>query len=472
MIFDLLAQRSYGFEGTTALLIFTVCFIAVVGLTLAFVRLPLVTWLVIGILMMAALSAPTNQERTAYLPTWILPVQQYRAELQLGLCVLLGLFLFTTGRLNLVNMPAQAFLLLMLGLFMGTMQFVHDTALNAAQSMVFAAITIPATALGAVMAVNAPDGPLRLVRGMLTVASFWAGACCVQFVINPEFLVNANGRFWGMLSNPQLAGMFIAPVLTMSMWAALNDPNKRLRILWFGLMGIYVLFAGWTGSRMCAVLSILGWMFVLGRRLGGFVLLAPFVGGLVLLLGVLAQELQIGANLERLTSTENTRDAAWARQIEDIMTNPFIGVGWNDVGATENSYLGIFAGYGIIGFLFALTLLLYSMWLCLRLLIKRKVLPPLERSIADLTIAVNAVYFAGANFEGYMLARSSSMLTFILIYSALAAFLLQRAGEIERGEHVHAESDDLIDEEAARDYGPAPSPPRPLPPSRGTGSYA
>lgn len=471
MIFDLLAQRSYGFEGTTALLIFTVCFIAVVGLTLALVRLPLVTWLVVAILMMAALTAPTTQDRTAYLPTWILPIQVHKAEIQLALCIILGVYLLLTGRLNFANLPVQSFLLFMLGLFMGTMQFIHDTALTATQSLVFAAVTIPTTALGAVVALEKRDGPLRLVRGMLTVASFWAGACCVQFVINPEYLVNNNGRFWGMLSNPQLAGMFIAPVLTMSMWAALNDPNKRLRILWFGLMGIYVLFAGWTGSRMCAVITILGWMFVLGRRIGGFVMLAPFIVGLVMVLGVLADELQIGASIDRLTSTENTRDAAWARQIEDIMVNPFIGVGWNDVGATENSYLGIFAGYGFIGFMFAVSLLFYSMWLCLRLVIKRKLLPPLERSIADLTIAVNAVYFAGANFEGYMLARSSSMLTFILIYAALGTYLLQRAGEIERGEVVYSETDDLIDDDAAREYASEPPPKTPHP-ARGAGSYA
>ena len=142
---ELLAQRTYGFEGTTALIVFTICFVGVVALTVAVVRLPLIGWLLAGVLMATALTAPTNADRTAYLPTWILPIQKNRAEMQLACGVMLGLLLLGTGRLNFARLPAQGWLLLLLGLFTGTMQFVHDSALNAGLSLAFAVATIPNT---------------------------------------------------------------------------------------------------------------------------------------------------------------------------------------------------------------------------------------------------------------------------------------------------------------------------------------
>lgn len=449
MIFEL-ALRTYGFEGSTAAKIFMAGFVCVVILSLCFVRMPALLWMLLGVVFATALGAGVTQDRTGYLPTWILPVALRRPEIQLGGCIVILVALLLTGRLNLARLSPHAWFLLLIAFLAGTLQTIHTDAATAGQTIGFALVTVTATALASRYIVIDTLGAIHIVRMFLVAAALWAGASSIQFLINPELLVNANGRFQGVLSNPQLCGLWLAPVLTMALWGALNDPERRVRFLCFGLVGIYILFAGWTGSRLTAIMTLIGWAFVLWSKIGKLVLLLPFTAVLVYGLSILAAQLQIGANLERLTSVENTRTSAWAAQLSAIAENPWIGVGWDDTGATENSYLAGFAGYGIVMFLLLLAFLLFGIGLCAKLMLHRRSLPKHEKGLLDLVVGFHAMYFIGAAGEGYMLGRSSSIQTTMLIMGSIGMYLIHRARAIESGEV------DLAEEYAQADFADHP----------------
>lgn len=459
-----LALRTYGFEGSTAAKVFMAGFVGVVILALLFVRMPALLWLLLGVVFATTLGAGVTQDRTGYLQTWLLPVALRRPEIQLAFSIVILGVLLLTGRLNLARLTPHAWFMLLIAFLAGTLQTIHTDAATAGQTIGFALVTVTATALASRYIAFDALGAIHLVRMFLVAGALWAAASSVQFLINPELLVNANGRFQGVLSNPQLCGLWLAPILVMALWGALNDPERRLRFLWFGLVGMYILFAGWTGSRLTVIITLIGWAFVLWAKIGKLVLLLPFAAVLVYGLGILAEQLQIGANLERLTSVENTRTSAWAAQLSAIAENPWIGVGWEDTGATENSYLAGFAGYGIVMFLLLLAFLAFGIGLCAKLMLHRRSLPAHEKGLLDMVVGFHAMYFIGAAGEGYMLGRSSSIQTTLLVLGSVAMYLVQRARAIESGEvdfaeeHGHPEYAEQEEHQSGEYHAPPAAP--------------
>jgi hypothetical protein len=71
--------------------------------------------------------------------------------------------------------------------------------------------------------------------------------------------------------------------------------------------------------------------------------------------------------------------------------------------------------------------MIVSAAVCLKLFANRSRKPEEYRTICDLTLAYNALYFAGAVLEGYMMARVGSHLIFMSIFAAIAATLLRIA---------------------------------------------
>jgi hypothetical protein len=314
-----------------------------------------------------------------------------------------------------------------------------------------------------------------VLRAIMVGSVVWTVCCCVQFVIQPAYLVNSGGRFWGMLSNAQQAAMLVTPFAIIALWLFLNDrPAKyrfMLRALWLGLFGINVLFLGWTASRTGSVMFVLGITFVLYNKIGRLVVFAPLIGALVLGLAFLADELQISSNLERLVSTENTRSGVWAAQFESIAESPIIGVGWHETGGSESSYFAGFAGYGLGMFLLIVSFLFYSMWMCAKLWVKRGRLSETERPLIDLFIAYNAMYFGAAVFEGIILGRSSTPQSMMLMFAGIGTWLNYATSDAVEGQawsgEAYAEDAYGVSEAgAAHDagagghYTPPPSPER------------
>ncbi len=445
----------YGFEGTAAAKLFMVGFAGLALVAAVLIRLSLLQWLLVGVLFVNALTAPTNYERTQYIITWISPLQIHRAEAHLALGILLSILVVVTGKLRSQDVPIQGLLMLAIALYAGMLQFFHDSPVEASKSIGFALATIPCMLFATPAAARTHEDCVRLLRSLMWVSVLWTVCCSVQFVINPKNLVNLQGRFWGMLGNAQQAGMLTAPFVVIALWLLLNDKVRRLRLLWIALIAINLLFLGWTGSRTGALMLVMGLMFVLYNRIGKMVLLLPFAVVMFFGLSYLAKELQIGANLERLVSTENTRSAVWARQLANIGASPLVGVGWKDSGGSESSWLGGFAGYGVGMFLLMVALLAYSVWLCLRFQLRRRQFPAESRPLIDLFCSWNAMYFTVATFEGIMLGRSSAPQTTMLIFAGIGVHLTNvlATQRMEAGQEVFADDLSYHEEYWAADEG-------------------
>lgn len=450
----------YGFEGTAAAKLFMVGFAGLALVAAVLIRLSLLQWLLVGVLFANALTAPTNYERTQYIITWISPLQIHRAEAHLALGILLSILVVVTGKLRSQDVPIQGLLMLAIALYAGMLQFFHDSPVEASKSIGFALATIPCMLFATPAAARTHEDCVRLLRSLMWVSVLWTVCCSVQFVINPKNLVNLQGRFWGMLGNAQQAGMLTAPFVVIALWLLLNDKVRRLRLLWIALIAINLLFLGWTGSRTGALMLVMGLMFVLYNRMGKMILLLPFAVVMFFGLSYLAKELQIGSNLERLVSTENTRTAVWARQLANIADKPLVGVGWKDSGGSESSWLGGFAGYGVGMFLLMVALLAYSVWMCMRFQLRRRQFPVESRPLIDLFCSWNAMYFTVATFEGIMLGRSSAPQTTMLIFAGIGVHLTNvlASQRIEADREVFADDASYHDEYQAADAGYADVP--------------
>lgn len=453
----------YGFEYSLAVKIFMVGF-ALLGLAAALmVRLSVTQWLIAAMLFAVSLSAPLNEDRTGYLPTWMLPVQQYKASIHLTLGLILSALVLFSGKAHMHYVPVQGLFILAISLYAGFLQFFHEDAGSALESIGFCMAVVPCMLFAAPAACRDYEGCIKTVRMIMVVGAAWAVCSSIQFVVNPRLVVNGaaeGARFWGMMGNAQGAAIFCAPMVVIGIWLWLNDPRRRLKILWVALIAINLLFTAWTGSRTGVVMLVLGGAFVLYSRIGRFVLFLPVTGLVVWGLSFLSDELQIQSNLDRLTSMQDTRKEAWAAQLRSIAESPLVGVGWNDVGASESSWLGGFAGYGVIMFLIMISFLIFSMWLCASLWVRRWRIPRERRPLIDLFISWNAMYFGAATFEGIMLGRSSFPQMMVLTMGGIGVWLVDEARSARMGAAVAEPSGDdwtelpaVVDENLADEYG-------------------
>lgn len=450
----LLAQGEhlYGFEGTSAKTIFMVGFGGLVLVAALMLRVSLRYWLLAGVLFATALTAPVDPFKKEYVQTWLFAVQLKRAEIHLGLGVLLSMMVFFQRGVSASSFTFQGVMVLIMGLYAGVVQFVHKTPIEAIQTVLFCLATVPCMIVAVPQLCRDSEGCLKIVRTIMWVSVIWTFCCSVQFILDPRKLLNLQGRFWGMLANAQQAAVLVGPFAVASLWLLLNDPKKRNKMLWIALIAINMLFLAWTGSRTGAIMFIIGATFVLYVRIGQAVLLLPVAALMLWGLFNLAIQLKIYENLERLVSTENTRSVVWSNMWNTALENPLLGVGFDDAGGSENSYLLGFASYGFVYFLFTIALLLGSMFVCARVLMGRKFVSAVDRGIIDLYIAMNAMYFAGSFFEGYMLGRSSSSQVLLVLIAGMLPYISERITE-GRFEYAHRADEDLIDHELALEYG-------------------
>ncbi|HMN42084.1 MAG TPA: hypothetical protein PKE29_14665 [Phycisphaerales bacterium] len=443
-------QHNYGFEGRLSEAIFIACVAAMVLVALFLAKLSFRNWIIAAILFTSCLAPSVDTVLERYNPTWMFIVQLKHADLHLALGIFLTILVVVAGDMNVRYASAQGALLFGLAIYVGLLQFYHEDTQTALEAIGFALATIPCFMFAAGRSAKSLEGVSGLIRTIMWVSVAWTVCCSVQFVLNPRYLVNWNGRFHGMLGNAQHVAAMVAPFAIIAVWLFLHDPQKRRRILWVAIFAVNLLFLVWTGSRTGGLMFVLGLSLVLYTRIGNAVLLMPIGVLLVWGLSYLADALQISSNLQRFISTENTREGVLSGQIRAALENPILGAGWRSgtVG-TENSYLGALGAYGIICFFIILCLLGVSVWQCTRFNLQKRWLDRERRAVVDLFTAFMAMFFAGAVFEGYMLARSFIPLLMLLIFSAIGVWIRdeiaasQAASEQARLDHDEYEDPEL-----------------------------
>jgi hypothetical protein len=100
-----------------------------------------------------------------------------------------------------------------------------------------------------------------------------------------------------------------------------------------------------------------------------------------------------------------------------------------------------------------LSLLVYSVWKCADLWVRRRRLAREHRPLIDVFIAWNAMYFSAATFEGIMLGRSAPAQVMMMIVAGIGVWLTEQAGAMRVDAYAEHEHDDS----AVEEFVPLPS---------------
>lgn len=356
------------------------------------------------------------------------PIPYYRAEIFAALGALM--FAWILGhwsKIHISNIAPQMVVICLMAFYAALIRMIHGGPVEGGTSIIFASATLVPLALALPAALDDERAWINMLRLLALMSAAYLAASMVQLVINPNVLTRPpSNRFTGLSGNPQYVAVTFSVYAVVTLWLTLFDPKRRFRLLWAALLGAQLIVLAWTGSRTGAGMAVVGGCFAFYRRFGKLVLFAP----LGLVAAYLFYDLFLaGQGVElvtsRLVSTENTREGAWRTQWQQFMASPIIGVGVTET-ESENSYLYAISAFGVgMGGLIGL-LMLVSGALCLKLFVRRNLLPPHLRTLADLVIAYHALYFAGGFFEGYMVARVGTHIVFMSIFSAIMANLIRR----------------------------------------------
>lgn len=375
------------------------------------------------------------------------PVQDMRSFIFLGG----GLLLFVAFLANTVRgwhhrMSTPALMLLVMAFYAGLMRVGHGEPVQGLFTVGFALATILPLALIMSTQWDEEMHELTILRMPMWINIVWIGMVLAQFVVNRGALMSDNGRFHGVLGNPQHAAVLLASFEVLAIWLLVNDPEKRFKLLWIGLAAADVILLGWTSSRTGMILTVLGCCIVLRNRIGRAALFVPIVAAFVYVIFDLVSG-SISMDLQRFGSTDNTRREVWAFLLQVGMDNPMFGAGPEDVTQSENSFLLAFAAYGIGMLVLSALLVLVCVYHGVRVWRAQRHLGSWA-PIADVVLAFYPMYLAGAIVEGYMMARVSASLVFLIMFAALGDLCIRIADEnIANGYDESAASENEDDDD-------------------------
>jgi len=416
-----------------------------VGATFARARNALI---LIGTMLLFASIGEADFEEHILRPQFLVPIQAIRSELFALVGLLLGIGLTAHVGLHAHRRLApQSILLLAIAFYAAMLRIVHEGPVSGAVSVVLALVTIVPMMLILPRILDDWDDLVGIVRFIILVGVAWLGLVVIQAAIDPgAMVVGRQGRFFGPTGNPQQAAIILGMNTAFLVWLFNHDRVRSLRLVYAVLAGLSAVGVLWTGSRTGLALMVIGVTVVAYARVGRTILYLP-LGLLGLyagwtLLNTLGVDL---AAASRVTSLQDTRTERWLAMFEVGRSSPWLGVGVEQAGGSENSYLYAFASYGIGMVLLVLLLLLLSLSICLRLLRLRRFVDERRRPIIDIVLAYNAMYFIGGFVEGYILARVSFNLVLLLLFAAMARRIEELVAE-EWAETAAAPAADELEE--------------------------
>lgn len=425
-------------------LVIAALLVALVSLIVIVVKPRAIWWMAGVVIFSSAIGGVVQLEERLYgiiTQSFLQPLQENRHFAYIGASAIIALAgIILAKRIRLGRVPMTGIALLMLGLVVSALEGYHTDPLTGLITLgtIMCAMGGLTFALGSF--IDEPDDWYIPVRVIAFAALVWIACAFIQTLINVKGVQLGNqGRFRGMSSNPQQAATFMGIASVALLFLCVNEPRLRWRPFWYAALPFALLMVGWTGSRTGAAMVTIGSIVVLYRRLGRFVLFLPVLGlGLVLAVK-LASSFDSEVQIDRLTSLEDTRSAAWLRMIDIIRSDTLLGVGARAVGVSENSYLYAFAGYGIMGFLLSLLvaiIVVVQSWQLWRL---RSQLSPAFERVAEYIIVNNFIILASSFFEGFLVARVAVMNVLLIVFAAMTCALKHYASQ-NNSAHVLSET--------------------------------
>lgn len=409
-------------------LLYLVGVVAAAGVLMAGARNVRAGFAILTVMVLfSAMSTQSEQGKELFAGrTWLHAIQANRANLYMGAAILLALVLLMHTRLiQMQRVAGAAVIMLVINLYAGVLDIRHDP-LGGAQRVGLAMLAIGSLALFVTASLRTWDDYLTLMRALGAVGALWIGGAMVQAVLDQsQMLMGWQKRFVGLLGNPQGTAVYVGPQSAIMLWLALNDPVKKMRVLWSCLFAVMLMMVVWTGSRTAALLTLTGAMFLLRARLGGAVFLLPILAAALVGVSYIVSSLGIQLPFDRLIAGGDTRSAAWSGLFEDALATGLIGEGWTGARFVENAYLLGWVVYGQLMLLLMLAQLLFMGVNAARIWGVRRETPQSIRRLIDLIIAYYAMYFLGAQFEWYIVSRIDANICFITIFSCMGVCIYQ-----------------------------------------------
>lgn len=363
-------------------------------------------------------------------PNVLQPVAEARSFLFPATGLLMGVaFLLVNKRLAPSRPSVFAGIMVVLGLFISVMEGYHTSPESGLATLGVVLTTTLVAAIVLPRLMGSDEDWWWLLRAVAIAGAPWAAAVIFQTLVDVRGVqLGSSSRFRGVASNPQQAAVFLAITTGFIFFLVMNDPVKRWKTLWMCLMPLTLGMLLWTGSRTGAAMFLMASMAILFRRLGRFVLFAPVlaIGAFIFMKIVTSAGVDLG--IERLTSTHDTRSDAWGEMIRAATDNPALGVGVRSLAVSENSYLYLFAAYGIIAFILGLTLLFGVLFRALQLaMLYKRETDELRKRLMEFTIALIGMYCFSSFFEGYLAARVSVMTVLGLLIFTMSSVLVRQS---------------------------------------------
>jgi len=193
------------------------------------------------------------------------------------------------------------------------------------------------------------------------------------------------------------------------------------------LTGFLVVFLLWSGSRTGVLMTLTGLGLMFRHQLGRLLETTILVAAMVMFAWQVTDFGESSAIIQQRFGRSvlvNTREGTWNYMLRIFVENPAFGSP-EDVGGSENSYLGALARFGLVG----TAPLFVSMTMVLMALVKLNRKRSGFEEHAILVDLVTGGFFSlaiGAVFEGYLMATLTPMLYMIYIYMAITAYLVDQ----------------------------------------------
>lgn len=385
-----------------------------------------------AMLFLSGLGLTEDAEKSAMGRSWLYALQERR---QLAYVACAGLLFVGVAvhasKLQTRNLPLLGFMVMFQGVYMGMITIFQAGPLSGLQAVIFSIFSMSAVLFMLASQLRTWEDIIKLLRVISLVGCVWTVACTMQFMIDQSVLLTgAARRFIGLSGNPQHAAGLSAVMATLSLWLTLNDRGKLWKLVAVVATATHIIFVLWTASRTGLALTSMGFAAVLYARMGRAVLAAPVLIAAAYGLLTLAQSMGVEFGFERLSSREDTRTAQWNILLENGLSNPVLGVGLREAGASENGFLYGFAAFGLGVPLIMLLIMFTTMGVWFRLLKARFDTPsPVGKRTMDLCMGFFIMYWAGNMFEGFGVARISPQLSYFLIFSCIAASAINISGD-------------------------------------------
>ncbi len=259
-----------------------------------------------------------------------------------------------------------------------------------------------------------------LIRSLAVTGLVFVAGVCYQWALNPGAIL--LHRFLGTTANPQFAGAFIALTLPPTLYILLRrEEPKPLRIALACNVGLMVVFLAWTGSRTGLLMTLVGLGAMFRTRIKKILGVTIVCGIIVIVASQFFSEST--RNLERLTSTQDTRSHRWMSLIKDFKSAPLYGQISEQPRIMENTYLSTAARMGMVGVTIMVTFMGATFAQVLKLQRYRHDLGE-HALMADMVTAGLVSIFVGSVFEGFLLGIVVYWVPFMYICLSVMAFLL------------------------------------------------